>query len=269
MSSFYAEGTPDRVKDAKGLHLITSLTPNGRKVNILLEELKDTYNLEWTTSLIDLDTKEQKKDWFLSLNPNGRIPIIIDNTKTPPHTVMESSAVLLYLVSTADKEHQFWFWDPIEQSKAFQWLIFWNASGQPIQGQYNYFRRNASETRSFPFLSDPDLGVMLMSFLGAITRFRDEILRIYRVFEAHLSGKHTGSAREYLAGSSKGKYSIVDINAWGWIRTFQSIGLLEEVAELPHLGAWVDRIEARPAVQRGLGEWYDEDVHPELLISTN
>ncbi|KAK9547239.1 hypothetical protein V6Z88_008859 [Aspergillus fumigatus] len=71
MASFYAAETPERVKKAQGLHLITSLTPNGRKVHILLEELKDTYGLEWMISLIDLDKNEQKKDWFLRLNPNG------------------------------------------------------------------------------------------------------------------------------------------------------------------------------------------------------
>ncbi|KAB8274260.1 glutathione S-transferase [Aspergillus minisclerotigenes] len=250
MSSFYTDKTPDPVKNAKGIHLITSLTPNGRKVHILLEELKDVYGLEWTTSLIDPDTKEQKKKWFLKLNPNGRIPILIDNTRSPPHPVMESSAELLYLVSSIDKDHQFWFSDPIEQSEAYQWLIFWHASGQPIQGQYNYFRRNTI---------DPH----------ATTRFRDEVLRIYQVLEAHLSGKHSGNAREYLAGPGSGKYSIVDINAWAWIRTYRSMGFSEdEIAAWPSLGQWVDRIAERPAVQRGLGEWYDEDVHPELVVRT-
>ncbi|GMG29677.1 unnamed protein product [Aspergillus oryzae] len=171
MSSFYTDKTPDPVKNAKGIHLITSLTPNGRKVHILLEELKDVYGLEWTTSLIDLDTKEQKKNGssnsiptvynhFLvqenqttSTNPipPGRIPILIDNTRSPPHPVMESSAELLYLVSSIDKDHQFWFSDPIEQSEAYQWLIFWHASGQPIQGQYNYFRRHTIDPRMFIF----------------------------------------------------------------------------------------------------------------------
>ncbi|KAF7594030.1 hypothetical protein BBP40_010308 [Aspergillus hancockii] len=252
MSSFYAAETPDRVKNAKGLHLITTLTPNGRKVHILLEELKDVYSLKWTTSLMDLDTKEQKKNWFLRLNPNGRIPILIDNTKTPPHAIMESSAELLYLISTADKDNIFWFSDPIEQSEALQWVVFWHASGQPNQGQYNYFRNNEAEQSPH-----------------AVDRFKQEVLRVYQVLEARLSGKYTGSPREYLAGPDKGKYSIADINAWAWIRTYRSIGFSEdEIAGLPHLGQWVDRIAARPAVQRGLGEWYDEDVHPELVVRT-
>lgn len=73
----------------------------------------------------------------------GRIPILVDNDQNPPHVVMESSAELLYLVNLADADNLFWFSDPIDQSEAFQWLIFWHASGQPNQGQYNFFRNNA------------------------------------------------------------------------------------------------------------------------------
>ncbi|KAF7881869.1 uncharacterized protein EAF02_006557 [Botrytis sinoallii] len=67
---FYTDNTPEAVKNATGFHLITEATPNGKKVQIMLEELKDVYGLEWTTSLIDLETDEQKEDWFLRLNPN-------------------------------------------------------------------------------------------------------------------------------------------------------------------------------------------------------
>ncbi|KAE8168361.1 glutathione S-transferase [Aspergillus tamarii] len=251
MSSFYAAETPERVKKAQGLHLITSLTPNGRKVHILLEELKDAYDLEWTTSLIDLDKNEQKKDWFLRLNPDGRIPILVDNNICPPHVVMESSAELLYLVNLADENNLFWFSDPIDQSEAFQWLIFWHASGQPNQAQYNFFRNNADQSSH------------------AVDRFKREVLRVYDVLEIRLSGRYGGGTREYLAGQGKGKYSIADINAWAWIRNIRHIGFSEnELAKLPHLQQWVDRIAVRPAVERGLGEWYDEDVHPELLLET-
>ncbi|PYH91425.1 glutathione S-transferase [Aspergillus ellipticus CBS 707.79] len=252
-SSFYAPETPSAVKNAKGLHLITTLTPNGRKAHIYLEELKDTYGLEWTTSLIDLDTAEQKKPWYLKLNPNGRIPILIDNTHSPPHVVMESSAILLYLLASIDKNHLFGFADPIQQSQLTQWLIFWHASGQPIQGQYNFYRRTRVDGGPY-----------------AAQRFRNEVLRVYNVLEIHLSGRYTGSPREYLAGDGIGKYTIADINAWVWIRTFRSIELGEdEVEKLPYLAGWVERIAERPAVGRGLGGDYDEEVHPELLIRTD
>ncbi|KAH2909318.1 hypothetical protein KXW25_004149 [Aspergillus fumigatus] len=174
MASFYAAEPPERVKKAQGLHLTTSLTPNGRKVHILLEELKDTYGLEWMISLIDLDKNEQKKDWFLRLNPNA-----------------------------------------------------------------------------------------------AVDRCKRELLQVYDVLEIRLSGRYGGGTREYLAGQGQGKYSIADINAWAWVRNIRRIGFSEnELAPLPHLQQWVDRIAARPAVERGLGEWYDEDVHPELLLET-
>ncbi|TGO44936.1 hypothetical protein BOTNAR_0719g00020 [Botryotinia narcissicola] len=76
---FYTDSTPEAVKNAtKGLHLITEATPNGKKVQIMLEELKDVYGLEWTTSLIDLETDEQKEDWFLRLNPNGMTKSIFE-----------------------------------------------------------------------------------------------------------------------------------------------------------------------------------------------
>lgn len=144
--------------------MITCSTPNGKKVQILLEELKDVYSLEWTTSLIDIDTDEQKQPWFLRLNPNGkyltlkvemmhvvsyhgvlagRIPIIIDNTSGQPFPVMESSAELLYLVDQFDKENHFTFSDAKERSQLYQWLFFWHASGQPNQAQLNHFGRFA------------------------------------------------------------------------------------------------------------------------------
>ncbi|KAK5173498.1 uncharacterized protein LTR77_002179 [Saxophila tyrrhenica] len=72
-SNFYLDGTPDDVKNAKGLHLLTQNTPNGQAVQIMLEELKDVYGTEWSTTLIDISTNDQKKDWFLKLDPNGGV----------------------------------------------------------------------------------------------------------------------------------------------------------------------------------------------------
>jgi glutathione S-transferase len=127
----------------KGLHLITESTPNGKKVQIVLEELKEAYGLLFTTILIDIDTNEQKQEWFLRLNLNGRIPIIIDNNESPPHPVMESTAELLYLVDRYDKDKLFSFANHVEQSELIQWLLFWQASGQPYQNQTIHFSRGA------------------------------------------------------------------------------------------------------------------------------
>jgi len=236
----YIADTPDEVKNAKGLHLITQNTPNGQKVQILLEELAETYGTEWTTTIIDISTNEQKKEWFLRLDPNGRIPVLVDNTQSPPFTVMETSAELLYLLKFADKEDKFGFKDELERNQALQWLFFWHGSGAPYQGQVNHFTRAAPE--KIPY---------------AITRFKNETLRVYGVLEIQLSGKYTGSPREYLAGSGKGKYSVSDIGTWPWVKGWEKSGFTkEEMEPFPHLLKWIDRIAARPAVEKGIGEKY-------------
>src|SRR5436305_14438286 len=90
-------------------------------------------------------TNEQKKEWFLRLNPNGRIPVLVDNTHSPPFPVMESSAILLYLLQFADKEDRFGFKDELERSECLQSLFFWHGSGAPYQGQTEHFARFAKE----------------------------------------------------------------------------------------------------------------------------
>jgi Glutathione S-transferase, N-terminal domain len=136
----------------QGLHLITMSTPNGQKVQILLEELAQVYGTTWTTTTINIGTNEQKKEWFLRLNPNGRIPVLIDNTQTPPFPVMETSAELLYLLKFSDKEDRFGFKDELERSQCLQWLFFWHGSGAPYQGQTSHFARVAPEKIPCSFL---------------------------------------------------------------------------------------------------------------------
>lgn len=107
MAPLYGYDTPDSVKNSKGLHLITQSTPNGVKVQLFLEELALLYGTTWDTTFINISTNEQKKDWFLHLNPNGRIPVIVDNTVSPSFTVHETSAELLYLQKKYDKNNVF------------------------------------------------------------------------------------------------------------------------------------------------------------------
>ena len=145
--SIYTDETPASVKDASGLHLITQSTPNGQATQIFLEELKDVYGTEWTTTVIDISTNEQKKDWFMRLNPNGecsrgsqrstcvdsivgRIPVLVDNTQNPPFSVHETSAQLLYLVKFADKDDVFGSKNDLERSQILQWTFFWHGSGE-------------------------------------------------------------------------------------------------------------------------------------------
>ncbi|KAI5358362.1 Putative glutathione S-transferase, Thioredoxin-like superfamily, glutathione Transferase family [Septoria linicola] len=240
--NLYTDETPADVKNAKGLHLITQSTPNGQAVQIFLEELKDAYGTEWTTSVIDISTNEQKKDWFLRLDPNGRIPVLVDNSQSPPFTVHETSAELFYLLKFADKEDKFGFANDLERNQALQWTFFWHGSGAPYQGQVNHFTRAAPE--KIPY---------------AINRFRNETLRVFGVLEIHLSGKYTGEPREYLAGNGKGKYSVADVKTWPWVKNWEKSGFSkEEVEPFPHLLKWVDRIAERPAVQRGIGEAYNK-----------
>jgi len=141
----YIAETPSEVKEAKGLHLITQNTPNGQATQIMLEELADAYGTQWTTTLINISTNEQKKEWFLRLNPNGRIPVLIDNNRSPPFPVIETSAQLLYLFDTLDSEHKFGFIYELERNQALQWMFFWHGGGAPYQGQVNHFTRAAPE----------------------------------------------------------------------------------------------------------------------------
>ena len=94
--------------------------------------------------------------------------------------------------------------------------------------------------------------------LDAITRFRNETLRVYGVLEIHLSGKYTGEPRDYLAGKGKGKYSVADIGTWPWVKGWERAGFAkEEMSKFPHVLKWIDRIWERPAVKAGTGEKYD------------
>jgi len=239
MSFKYLESTPEEVKNDKGIHLLTTSTPNGQKVQIYLEELALKYGTEWKTTLINIGANTQKEDWYLALNPNGRIPVIVDNTISPPYASHETSAELLYLASKFDKDHEFDFADDIEKAELLTWLFFWHGSGAPYMGNTGYFKR-AAEKSEF-----------------AIKRFHDESLRVFGVLELRLSGKYSGEPREYLAGKGKGKYSLADIGTWPWVMKWEMSWTEEERAPFTHLKAWIDRIAARPAVQTGTGDKYN------------
>jgi len=236
----YISSTPKSVSGAKGLHMVTQNTPNGQAVQIMLEELAAVYGTEFTYDVINIGTNIQKDEWFLRLDPNGRIPIIIDNNQSPPFPAHETSAEILYLLKFADKDDKFGFKDDLERNQCLQWMFLWHGSGAPYQGQVNHFSRAAPE--KIPY---------------AITRFKNETLRVYGVLEIHLSGKYSGEPRDYLAGRGKGSYSAADIKTWPWVKGWERTGFTkEEMEPFPHLLKWIDRIAARPAVQKGIGEKY-------------
>ncbi|EHK95997.1 putative disulfide bond reductase yfcG [Glarea lozoyensis 74030] len=207
----------------------------------MCEELREHYDFDFTWTLLDTRTNDQKKDWFLRLNPNGKVPVIVDNTKSPPFPVFETAAELLYLLKEHDKDDVFGFKDEYERSECLQWLFFWHGGGGPIQGQMTFFGTKLKQKEEF-----------------ATQRFKTEVLRTYNVIEIQLSGKYTGQEKKYLAGKGEGKYSVADIGAWPWVSGWGHSGLIskEEMDAYPHLLQWIDRIRERPAVQKGSDKKY-------------
>ena len=195
--------------------LYTAATPNGHKVSIALEELGLPYELR----VLDLAKNEQKTPGFLAINPNGRIPAIVDHG-ADDFAVFESGACLIYL---AEKTGQLMPTDAQGRSRVLQWLMFQMGGVGPMMGQANVFYRY------FPEKIQP-----------AIDRYQGECKRLFRVLDGHLA------EHEYLAGG----YSIADIANWAWVRTHRWSGV--EIDDLPHLRRWRDAIRARPAVARGI-----------------
>jgi glutathione S-transferase len=197
------------------IDLYTSATPNGWKASIMLEELGVPYTLH----PVSLSAQEQKRPEYLELNPNGRIPTIVDREEGD-FAVFESGAILIYL---AEKYGRFLPADRKGRSRVIQWLMFQMGGVGPMQGQANVFYRYAPE--KIPY---------------AIQRYQGETKRLYRVLDTRLADQ------EYLAGD----YSIADIANWAWVSLHFWAGV--EIDDLPHLRRWLEAIRARPAVQRGI-----------------
>jgi len=197
------------------LELLTSETPNGWKISIALEEM----GLPYTWKHIKLSEKEQKADWYVKLNPNGRIPTLIDHDNDD-FAIFESGAILIYL---AEKSGKFLPKDVKGRSLVLQWLMFQMSGIGPMMGQANVFLRYAPE--KIPY---------------AIDRYQRETLRLFGVLDNKLASS------EYIAGD----YSIADIALWPWIRGYGWSGVTLD--GLPNLQRWHDVIAARPAVTRGM-----------------
>ncbi len=196
------------------IELYTSPTPNGWKASITLEELE----LPYEVTPIRLDKLEQKEDWFLKINPNGRIPAIVDRDASD-FAVFESGAIMVYL---AEKAGRLLGTDAKSRSLVMQWLMFQMGGIGPMQGQANVFFRYAPE--KIPF---------------AIDRYQNETRRLYEVLDRRLA------ENEWLAGD----YSLADIANWSWVSIHAWAGV--ETEGLEHLERWKDAVAARPAVQRG------------------
>ena len=197
------------------IDLYTWTTPNGRKVSIALEELA----LPYTVHAVNLKEQEQKQPRFLAINPNGRIPAIVDR-EANDFPVFESGAILVYL---AEKTGQLMPRDVKGRSQVLQWLMFQMAGVGPMQGQANVFHRYFPE-----------------KFPSVIERYQNETRRLYGVMDQRLGQV------EYLAG----EYSIADIAIYPWVAQHDWSGV--DLAPFAHLSAWFARVGQRPAVARGM-----------------
>ncbi len=197
------------------IELYTAATPNGHKASIALEEL----GLPYDVHALALGALEQKRPEFLAINPNGRIPAIVDRDNDN-FTVFESGAILIYLADKAGvllpKEHR-------RRSITLQWLMFQIGGVGPMQGQANVFNRYFPE-----------------KIPSVIDRYQKETRRLYEVLDTQLAD------HEYLAD----EYSIADIANFCWVRTHEWSGV--RLSGLTHLSRWLATIAARPAVERGL-----------------
>ena len=201
------------------IQLYTAATPNGHKISVLLEELGVDYNVH----VIDFDKNEQKSKKFLNINPNGRIPAIVDteaDADGDEFAVFESGAIMIYL---ADKYGQFLPSETKARSQVIQWLMFQMGGVGPMMGQANVFYRYFPE-----------------KIPAAIERYQKEVKRLFSVLDTHLADN------SYLAGD----YSIADMANWCWVHTHEWSGV--DIEPYKHLKRWVAEIATRPAVQKGI-----------------
>ena len=207
------------------IDLYTSATPNGWKASVTLEEMGLNYNVK----AIDISAGDQKKPEFLKINPNGRIPAIVDHDIKDENgngfAVFESGALMIYL---AEKTGMLMPTDVQGRSKTIQWLMFQMGGIGPMMGQANVFYRY------FPEKIQP-----------AIDRYQNESARLFGVLNRQLA------ENEYLAGD----YSIADIANWCWVRTHSWSGV--DIEPFEHLVRWRDKIAERPAAIAGLNVPYN------------
>ncbi|WGV25030.1 glutathione S-transferase family protein [Halotia branconii] len=196
------------------IDLYTFTTPNGRKASIMLEEVELPYNVH----KIDITKQEQFSPEYIAINPNSKIPAIAD--QETGITIFESGAILIYLAEKTGKLL------PTAQKKRFQvleWLMFQIGGVGPMFGQLNHFKKFASEI--IPY---------------AIERYEKETLRIYGVLDKQLADN------EFICG----EYSIADVATYPWVAIYEMQGLT--LNNHSNLKRWVETVQKRPAVQRGM-----------------
>jgi GST-like protein len=199
------------------IDLYTFATPNGRKVSIALEEL----GLPYTLKVVDISKGEQFKPEFLAINPNNKIPAIVDHDVPGGLKVFESGAILLYL---AEKTGRLMPSDAARKAEVLQWLMFQMGGVGPMFGQVAYFTRMAPQPVPF-----------------ALERYQNESRRLLGVMDRHLS------SHDYFAA----EYSIADIAMYPWVLAFKGL-LPDAYGALSGVSQWLERVGSRPAVQKGI-----------------
>ena len=202
------------------ISLYTAPTPNGYKASVTLEEL----GLDYEVHIIDLLNNQQKSPTFLAINPNGRIPAIIDHG-AGDFKVFESGAIMVYL---AEKAGRLLPNDTKGRSETLQWLMFQMGGLGPMMGQANVFNRYFPE-----------------KLPSVIARYQNEVARLFGVLDRRLE------SQEYLAGD----YSIADIANWCWARSHAWSGV--DITPFPNLSRWMTAIAARPGARKGVDVPFD------------
>ncbi len=213
-------------KHPQRLQLYSLPTPNGVKVSILLEEL----GLPYEPHLVSFDTNDQLSAEFLSLNPNNKIPAILDpdGPGGRPLALFESGAILVYL---AEKTGRFLPTEPSARYETLQWVMFQMGGVGPMFGQLGFFHKFAGKDYEDKRPRD---------------RYVAESRRLLKVLDQHLAG------RDWMMGA---EYTIADIAIWPWVNNlvgFYGAGALVGFADFAHVKRVLDAFLARPAVQRGL-----------------
>lgn len=211
------------------IDLYTAATPNGHKVSCTLEALE----LDYSVHAIDLGKNEQKQPDFLALNPNGRIPAIVDRGNDD-FALFESGAIMIYL---AEKTGRLLPSETKARARVIQWLMFQMGGVGPMMGQANVFYRY------FPEKIQP-----------AIDRYQNEVRRLFEVLDTRLSES------QWLADD----YSIADIANWCWVRTHSWSGVAVEGLE--NLQRWLGRMEQQPGMKQGIAVPYSLD---KMLLEKN
>ncbi len=208
---------------APAIQVYSWATPNGHKVHIMLEECGYRLGRDWEAHAVDIGKGDQFKPEFLSISPNNRIPALVDmnGPDGKPISVFESGAILLYLASKTGK---FMPKSTTDKFKVMEWLMFQMGGVGPMLGQTHHFRIYAPEKVEY-----------------AINRYTKEANRLYGVMDRQLA------KNKFIAGKS---YSIADIAIYPWLRNWKNQGV--ELSEYPHVEAWFNAIDQRPAVKRGV-----------------